>query len=308
MQSSENDIDLELIAAFIDGRLSGAERERAVKLLASSEAAFEIYSDVLGVQTDLGPEKVVAIGPRRERAARRWRTVVPLAAAAVLLIAIVPTVRARRDRALFSSTTIAIAQPLMGRAESPGVLGPGWDQRNWSVTRGGTSRLVDSTIAFRLGVRAVDLQVAMATGDTVSAGRLADEIVASLVVVPLSESVKADYSALRARLTSSAPRAQFVASASQAEDAMDEFLGSRWFSFGRWFGAGELAARTHAPEFFASERTARFLDWAIERGDLAPNDVELLRQIRLLAGQGVGGDEFDTIRQIYLTLIRRHGG
>ena len=261
MQSSENDIDLELIAAFIDGRLSGADRERAVKLLTSSEAAFEIYSDALHVQADLAPENVIALASRRGRGTRRWWAIAPVAAAAVLLIAILPTIRARRDQAVFSSTTMAIAQPLMDRAESPGVLGAGWDQRNWSVTRGTVARLVDSTIAFRLGVRAVDLRIALANADTVTAGRLVDEMVASLVLVPLSESIRADYSALRGRITSSAPRAQFVASASRAEEAMDEFLGSRWFGFGKWFGAGELAARTHSPEFFASERTARFLEW-----------------------------------------------
>jgi hypothetical protein len=308
MQSSENEIDLELIAAFIDGRLFGAERARAVKLIASSEAALEVYSDALRVQADLGPDNLVALAPRRERKGRWWQAVAPLAAAAVLLIAIFPTVKARRDQALFSSTAMSIAQPVMGRAQLPETLGNEWEERNWSVTRGTASRLIDSTIAFRLGVRAVDLQIALVRADTVRAVRLTDEILESLQLVPLSEFVKADYSALRARLTSNAPRSQIVASASRAEEAVDAFLGSRWFGFGKWLGAGEIAARTRSPEFFASERTVRFLDWAIERGDLAPNDVALLRQIRLLAGQGVADEEFDTIRQIYLTLIRRHGG
>ena len=72
MQSSENDIDLELIAALIDGRLAGAERQRAIELVSSSEAALEIYTDALRVQADLAPEKVVALVPRREAGTRRW--------------------------------------------------------------------------------------------------------------------------------------------------------------------------------------------------------------------------------------------
>ena len=107
MQSSENDIDLELIAALIDGRLAGAERKRAIELVSSSEAALEIYTDALRVQADLAPEKVVALVPRRQAGTRRWLAIAPLAAAAVLLIAIVPTVKARRDQALFSSTAMA---------------------------------------------------------------------------------------------------------------------------------------------------------------------------------------------------------
>jgi len=308
MQSSENDIDLELIAALIDGRLAGAERQRAIELVSSSEAALEIYTDALRVQADLAPEKVVALVPRRQAGTRRWLAIAPLAAAAVLLIAIVPTVKARRDQALFASTAMSIAQPVMGRAQVPGALATGWEERNWSVTRGAASRLVESTVAFRLGVRAVDLQVALVRADTVPAVRVTDEIVESLKMEPLSESVMADYSALRTRITSTAPREQVVASASRSEEAMDAFLGSRWFDFGKWFAAGELAARTHSSEFFASNRTTRFLDWAIERGELAPSDVASLRQIRSLAAQGVSDGEYDTIRQLFLTLIQRHGG
>ena len=308
MQSSENDIDLELIAALIDGRLAGAERKRAIELVSSSEAALEIYTDALRVQADLAPEKVVALVPRRQAGTRRWLAIAPLAAAAVLLIAIVPTVKARRDQALFASTAMSIAQPVMGRAQVPGALATGWEERNWSVTRGAASRLVESTVAFRLGVRAVDLQVALVRADTVPAVRVTDEIVESLKMEPLSESVMADYSALRTRITSTAPREQVVASASRSEEGMDAFLDSRWFDFGKWFAAGELAARTHAPEFFASNRTTRFLDWAIERGELAPSDVASLRQIRGLAAQGVSDGDYDTIQQLFLALIQRHGG
>ena len=41
--AATDEFDPDLVAAFIDGRLSGAERERVVRLLAESEEAFEIY-------------------------------------------------------------------------------------------------------------------------------------------------------------------------------------------------------------------------------------------------------------------------
>ena len=63
-----------------------------------------------------------------------------------------------------------------------GGLRPGWDQR-WAVTRGGESPLdapgtrpagsaQESRLAFRLGVRSVDLQIALPRGDTALAGTL----------------------------------------------------------------------------------------------------------------------------------------
>ena len=72
MAASE-DIDLELIAAFMDGRLKGAERERAIKLLRDSEAAFEVYADALRARADLGDSKVVPIGTAARKKPLPWR-------------------------------------------------------------------------------------------------------------------------------------------------------------------------------------------------------------------------------------------
>jgi fructosamine-3-kinase len=100
-----------------------------------------------------------------------------------------------------------------------------------------------------------------------------------------------------------------VAGASRAEEGLTELLQSFWFDFGRWVGTGELAARARSEAFFAEKRTTRFLESAAERGGvLSADDAAVLHQIGALAGQGVTRDEFDTIRQHFLTLIRRHGG
>lgn len=306
---SEREVDFELIAAFVDGRLSGEERERAVRLLSESDVAFEVYSDALRARADLRDESVVPItAARRRRGGRGWWGIVPLAAAAVLLVAIFPRVQARRDQAAFAAPATLIARPLLQQTNLVRALGAGWDERDWSVTRGGPSRLVDSTIAFRLGVRAVDLQVALAAGDTSRAGRLSAEIVASLEPVPFANAVQADYSALRSRLAQGEPRDTLIASATRAEVALEDFLQSPWFDYGKWLGAGELAARARSAEFFADDRTARFLDAAVNRRELAPGDAESLRQLAVLAKQGVAGEEFDTTREIFRTLIRRHGG
>ena len=168
--------------------------------------------------------------------------------------------------------------------------------------------MVDSTIAFRLGVRAVDLHLALAQRDTLRADRLAREILESLNAVDLSDAVKADFVALRSGLARGDAVDQLVARASRAEEGLDELLQSFWFDFGRWVGTGELAARARSEEFFADRRTTRFLESAAESGDLSAGDAELLLQIARVSAQGVTGAEFETIRQHFDTLIRRHGG
>ena len=304
------EVDLELISAFIDGRLSGDDRQRARRMLAESESAFDVYSDALRARADLSADDVVPIfGVLNRRISVPWRTIGPVAAAAAVLIAVFPVVQARRDRAVIDATSAELVRPIMGSAAARTLLGSASDERGWSVTRGGSTRLVDSTIAFRLGVRTVDLQIALAQSDTLRADRMAREILESLDAVEASDLVKAEYSALRAALARGDASDQVADLATRAEEETDGLLQSFWFDFGRWVGTGESAARARSDAFFADNRTTRFLESAAERGGkLSESDAALLLQIGVLAGHGVTGEEFDTIRQHFRTLIRRHGG
>src|SRR5687767_6274445 len=109
------EVDLELISAFIDGELSGDDRQRALRMLAESESAFEIYSDALRARADLSAGDVVPIVPvPRRRVSLPWRTIGPVAAAAAVLIAVFPVVQARRDRAVIDATSAELVQPIMG--------------------------------------------------------------------------------------------------------------------------------------------------------------------------------------------------
>ena len=309
-----DEVDLELIGALMDGRLTGAERERAIKLLGESEEAFEVYTEALRVRADLEEDEdeeekddtVVPIDERRTRKTFAWPAIGSAAAAAVLVFALWPSIQAKGDNLNAPASQITAA--LEGRPDLGRALVGEWDQRTWSVTRGKSSQLVESTVAFRLGVRVVDLNVAIAAGDTARAGRLMTEIIGSLDQVPLSDDVKAEYSGLRAQLTGGAAKSPFKELAAQAETGLGDVVESFWFAFGRWVGGGELAASTRTADFFEEPSTKRFLTLAVDRRELSPSDADLLRQIAVLAENGVTGAEFDTIRQHFQTLIRRHGG
>ena len=305
--AESDEVDLELIGALMDGRLTGAERERAIKLLGNSEAAVEIYTHAVRARADLDEVKVVPIDSGRRPSALPWRVIGPVAAAAMLLIAVMPVMRARRDRAELAASADQITVAMTRRPDLARTLTGDWDQRAWAVTRGGNSQLVDTTIAFRLGVRAVDLSVAVAAHDTARADRLMAEMIASLDRVELSNAVKARYETLRVQQARGDTGEPLAVGTSSAERDLSELLDSFWFAFGRWVGAGELAARTQTKEFFADPRTAYFLELASRRREVSPADAELLDQIAALAAKG-GDVDFGTIRQHFLTLIRRHGG
>jgi hypothetical protein len=311
--AAPEDSDLELIAAFIDGKLAGSERERVVKLLGESEPAFEIYADAVRTLGDIGQagsDSVVSLEDRRNQKRRtsRWWIAAPAAAAAVLLLAVMPMMRDRRGVSGLELPTQAMLEPLKGQAGVATALRVQLEQPSWSVTRGGRTVGVDSTTALRLGVRVTDLQAALDLGDRERASRVATEIIGLVGPLSVTEASVAEYEAIRARLASGDSIGQVSAAATSAENNLQPLLKSRWFGFGKWYGAGELAALAHSASFFSDPHTREFLDSAIERGRLAPEDVELLRQVAEIAKRGVADADFATVRQKFAELIRRHGG
>ena len=50
MDPIDTNLDLELLAALADGRLSGEERARAVRMLADSDEALELFAKRLREQ------------------------------------------------------------------------------------------------------------------------------------------------------------------------------------------------------------------------------------------------------------------
>jgi hypothetical protein len=307
MAASE-EIDFELIAAFLDGRLTGAERERVVKLLGESEAAFEIYADAARTLGEIDKGDIVPIPRPIPTWRRRWFAVVPAAAAAVLLLAVMPVIRARRGVSGLDLPTQALLEPLKGQAGLAPALRVQLEQPSWSVTRGGSSVAVDSTSALRLGVRTADLHAALALEDRTRAARIAQEMADLVRPLSLSDASVAEYETIRTRLANGVSIGDVRGDVTSAEENLRMLLNSRWFGYGKWYGAGELAALAHSASFFSDSQTREFLDSVIERGRLAPEDVELLRQVSVMAKRGVADAEFATVRERFAELIRRHGG
>jgi hypothetical protein len=305
--AATDEFDAELVAAFIDGKLSGADRERVVRLLAQSEEAFEIYADAVRARADLHADGIIPFEPPVPVPPRRtwWLKVgAPLAAAAALLIAVLPRVISN-SAATFAMRAESIAQPLTDRPQLAMALRSAMDEPRWSATRGGVATVVDSTAALRLGARATDLQVALAVGDRERASRMAAEMVDLLDSVNLSDAARAEYADLRQHITTG-DSLSLVQAAATADEHLREFLNSRWYGIGKWLAAGELAARTHSADFFKSSETERFIEAAIRSGSFAPDEVEALRQVEGVAKRGIAENEFEMVRETFAKMIQRH--
>ena len=317
MDSHDSYEDLELIAALIDGRLTGEDRARAVKLLADSDAALELFANTLQHQVPTANATVVPIAPARHAVPQRWRhwerwkVMGPVAAAAAAVLAILPTLVSRGPQAVLATE---YATELTRDSHFASGLPAGWDQRQWGVTRGAGSvseargtgparNKLESKLAFRLGVQTVDLQVALQTGDTAVAGRLAGEVIESLNSVTLSEPVAATYAALRSELATDT-RTQAIDRATDAERKLREHLGSPSFAFGQWVGAAELASRMHDTSFFKSSHGTGFIQ---STDSLSADDSAALRSIDARVKQGLTDNALNDVHEILKGIIGRRG-
>src|SRR5215510_7918550 len=167
MHSTDTNADLELLAALMDGRLSGAERARAVKMLAESDdEVLEAFANAVRDQS-VEDAKIVPIHLSRRR--RQWKVIVPVAAAAALAIVMVPRLTGRHGN---MPSAALYATDITRDLRLADGLAAGWEAHGWAVTRGageptGTPGAnVELKYVFRLGVQTVDLQVALRSRDT----------------------------------------------------------------------------------------------------------------------------------------------
>jgi hypothetical protein len=309
MDSIDPNADLELIAAFIDGKLAGEDRARVVKLLAESDEALEVFATALAEQH---ANRVSVVPITRARRWRQWRVIVPVAAAAGLATLFVPKLVGRGASPVLANE---YATELERGPRFATGLPSGWEQRGWSVTRGAPSPDVggrpnsaaESRLAFRLGVRSIDLQVALRRGDTALAGRLTDEVLETLKSVGFSEAAAASYAELRSKLATELV-GRSLERASGAERQLRDLLRSPSFSFGEWVGAADLAARSRDAAFFDSPHGTRFVRSSIPAGGLAADDSAALGSIEARLRQGRDERALDEVHEVLQTIIRRRAG
>ncbi len=244
MLSESHTPDLEDLAAFVDGRLSGERKARVEERLLRDEDYYEVFlatvhfqeqsreqsqEEQQGRETERSSTAPVAIARWRS-----WRVAAPLAAAAVLAIA-VGVLRPAGDLA-----AVLDAPALVARGET-------WTDTGWSVTRSGgpgASGLSSQEIAFRLGARTVDLRVALAGDDPQAAIHFAAQAEGWCGDAGLFH-LAPHYRHLREQIESGGETEALLDLARQAEEQLAEsFEGpaARRFALGRWAEAGRLAA------------------------------------------------------------------
>ncbi|HLM69081.1 MAG TPA: hypothetical protein VK358_16195, partial [Longimicrobium sp.] len=170
--------DPQRLAALLDERLSGAERDELLARLADSDEDLALFAEAAAVQRELEEEdeaaSVPGVLPLRPAARparglnRRW-----LAAAAVVAgLALVPLAwRATQDGAVREP-----AQAVAMLEDRAGGLPADWDVRPWSGTRGGGDNPADDALSVQVGAYVVDLDLAVRARDAGATRMLSQRI------------------------------------------------------------------------------------------------------------------------------------
>jgi hypothetical protein len=250
---SDDRIDPETLAAFLEGTQSPAERERVRHTLLRSPQSFDAFLELAALDRTMD-SGAARVEPRR-RFGRTWQIIGPMLVAAgltgVVILAWPPPWR-RADRTPAASTPqLAQSSALIG-VSGPGsvrvALGPSWSEPGWSVARGGDAALSARARAFRAGARCAEVEVAAQAGDPDALMLATASLLELLAGVNAGAPISRAFRALSATADPGG-RAARLATVLQ----LRKLLGSdAWFDLGMWVETARLALLARQLEFFAA--------------------------------------------------------
>lgn len=287
---SQDRLDLEELAAFIEGRLKGEARARVVRLLAESEDAYEVFAETLRFQTEERAREA------REVRSPSWRW--------ALVLAQYRWLRPPQQEVLSGASLMrefGLSPDASARREAD------WDRHPWSPRQGGAERLGEPELAFRLGVRSADLAAALRLSDYTAGQRLAEEIVELLKGVAFSQPAASRYVGLRAGLERRESLQPLLETAEEAERSLARLVNSPRFDLGRWCGAASLAVSLRNSHLFRSAATRGFLARVDQLG-LSPLDVEALWRIAALTSGDMDEAGYRELQALLDAIIQRNAG
>lgn len=306
------ELDLEEIAAYVDGRLAGERKARVEQILVRDEDAYEIFLGTAAFEEETAApsapaEPVWLARPWLRRPGRAGALVAAALAAVVLGVLL--------QWALFdrSATRPRVAE--LAPAIEPGTdldrhfRSQSWDDPDWRRVRSADrpfDHLTGEERAFRMGVRVVDLDVTLRAGDPRSqrfAGQIRD-----LARAEDRPGISKLYGDLRLKLEKGSSLEELRSEAEKAEGHLTEDFASPSYTLGRIVESGRLAALAGDGELFERPAFRSELQQAIREareGDVAAS----LRAVaeRLEQEDALDGGDFKALADGFARIIQAAG-
>lgn len=277
--------ELEEIAAYLDGRLSAAERRGITAHLSVCTECLELFTETAHALEETsagtaGGEVVPFDRPRRSP--RRW---LPAAAAAAALVAL----GFAGYRLLYAPPEMVVAdliEPLEGSRNVPAAV---WTGR---ILRGGEQPETDifKALSFLVGAHLVGFQAAVEAGDPEAAGAAAQRVANLLDGAGYLDAEFERFREAQLDLTAErpAPTSRYTRLVHENTQALEDTFFEVHFDFGKWTQAGYIAARTGSREWFERRANRRFLSYLLRQDEepIEPEARAALERIREVWDRG----------------------
>ncbi|MGB5163537.1 MAG: hypothetical protein WBQ27_20690 [Thermoanaerobaculia bacterium] len=297
--------EIEQLAALLDARLGGKEREQVVEHLNQCEACYEIFAETLRFkQEETESGRLIEHPATRRRFT--WAAASMAAAAVLALIVALPLWYLQRFAAPGDFAAYRLADRLVAGSEAAALMNHTYSGDGWSRTRGFGALLNERQRAFRLGVRTIDLEIALRTSDGERAERLLHELADMASDLPLPEMILVSYNDLVERLELGEAPESLVDRSTGAASLVDDAAASPYYALGQWAEAGLLAASSGDAEFFRQRAVRRF-SRDLEAADLPEELHGPLSRISLRLEQRVDHDDLEPLIEAFAQLIELGG-
>ncbi len=332
-------VDLERVAALVEGTLDGAERREAICLVAESPDAYEAFADALASVEGMGAALKLESGAyepehaslQRFRASvdrgafaseedapvepdpptpwwtsPRRRALVPVAAAAAAAaLFLVRGPAADSPESLFDAARLASALDVTTHLTG---LTDGLDQTVVPVFRGETIPGTVEGRSFRLGVSALKMEGYARIARLDEARRSTDAMLRILSSMDAAPTVTIPYRHISAGFADGHP--VDVHGRSTADRSLDLWLATigrvaqARYRFGKGTEAARLAITSGDVAFLQTPEGRAFLD-LIDEVDLTAAEVETLAELLTLVEPGLTPDEGRVAAQALSTVMAR---
>jgi hypothetical protein len=298
--------DLEKIAAFLDHRLPEEERREFLDRLDSDEALYEVFVETVRYREEASrassnaPTNVV-----EHPSSKDWtRWMGPAAIAAMLALVVAGPMVLRN-----SGSQAEFAVALVRDEGLEGSLGERWYDQGWTTFRGPAPSREEQVAAFRSGVRALELEVALRLGRRQEATELARDLQIELHEIQLFD-YPSLFEVVSKQLNQGAGGDKLDGILRQflkADSRVSESLGGSApsYSFGKWTETGRLAAQSGnerllgGRDFRGALREVRTQEWT-------PLIKEQLDQIALQIEPLGRGLDLESLEASFQAIIDSH--
>lgn len=270
----------ERLAALLDGRLDERERAEVLRALDADPELRAAYADAAAIEGELAAAGASAGAGadvrafRHEAAPGRWRSGrVMLLAAGLAGVAFLPWAVARSRGGAVEPYALVRQLDVERRVGLPA--------EPWAVTRGSGVVMSERGRAVRLGARLVDLELAIAAGDSGMRAAAASVEQLAMSEPPLTGAPVDFYRQVAA---GDADAARDRGARREGWEALSELAGADAARLGAWLEAARVAAVQRDDEFFRSPATTRLLTEPLLERDAEERRV--MQQVRGAVGNG----------------------